>query len=150
MAKRLLQSIAKKLWQMLTCITNHWLTKNEAIPNIDEYNKMNTIFSRICLVPRASNVLFDDGEVHCRVYDLWLSWTYWQTIIWKWTGPLKYCNINILTLIQARNKLKLRSHCYVHLILQKQDNWQKNWRIVVIHQIHQRFSPSKFLLYGRY
>jgi len=46
---------------------------NEAIPNIDEHNKMNSVFFRICLVPCASSVLFDDGEVHCRVYDLWLS-----------------------------------------------------------------------------
>jgi len=53
---------------------------NEAIPNIDEYNKMNSVFSRICLVPHASSVLFDDDEVHCRVYDLWLSQIYKQTV----------------------------------------------------------------------
>jgi len=53
---------------------------NEAIPNIDEHNKMNSIFSRICLVPHASGVLFDDGKVHCRVYDPWLSQIYKQTI----------------------------------------------------------------------
>jgi len=61
----------KKLWRMLTCIANHQSlinskTKlNDAIPNINEHNKMNSIFSRICLVPHASSMLFDDGEVHC-------------------------------------------------------------------------------------
>jgi len=34
-------------------------------------------------------VLFDDGKVHCTVYDPWLSQIYKQTITWKWTGPLK-------------------------------------------------------------
>ena len=83
MAKRLLQSIGEKnfgkCW-LASPIVNHQLTVNEeAIPNINEYNKTNSVFSRICLVPRASNMLFDDGEVHCRVYDLWLS----QITIWK-------------------------------------------------------------------
>jgi len=62
----------KKLWQMLTCIANcqssiNSKTKpNKAIPNINEYNKTNSVFSRICLVPCASSMLFDDGKVHCR------------------------------------------------------------------------------------
>jgi len=79
LAKRLLQRIGKKLWRMLTCIANHQSSindktkPNKAIPNIDEHNKANFVFSRICLEPPASSVLFDDGEVHCRVYDLWLS-----------------------------------------------------------------------------
>jgi len=38
---------------------------NDAIPNIDEHNKTNSVFFRICLVPHASSVLFDDDEVHC-------------------------------------------------------------------------------------
>jgi len=52
---------------MLTCIANrpsliNSKTKpNEAIPNIDEHNKTNSVFS-ICLMPRASSVLFNDGE----------------------------------------------------------------------------------------
>ena len=29
---------------------------NKAIPNIDEHNKTNSVFFRICLVPRASGV----------------------------------------------------------------------------------------------
>jgi len=69
----------KNFWQMLTYIANRQssinsskMKPNEAIPNIDEHNKTNSIFSRICLVPRASSVLFDDGEVHCRVYDPYL------------------------------------------------------------------------------
>ena len=36
---------------------------NEAILNIDERNKTNYIFSRICLVPHASSILFDDGKI---------------------------------------------------------------------------------------
>ena len=38
---------------------------------------------------------------------------------------LKYCNIDILTLILMQNKLKCTSRCYAHLVLQKQENWQK-------------------------
>jgi len=47
---------------------------------------MNSIISRIYLVPHARSVLFDDGEVNCSPY---LSWIYKQTIAWKWTGSLK-------------------------------------------------------------
>jgi len=76
----------KKLWQMLTSIAHYQSSinsktkPNKEIPNLNEHNKMSSIFSRICLVPCASSVLFDDGEVHCRVYDLWLSRIYKQTI----------------------------------------------------------------------
>jgi len=41
---------------------NNKTKPNKANPNIDENNKLNSIFSRICLVPCASSVLFDDGE----------------------------------------------------------------------------------------
>jgi len=74
----------KKLGRMLTYIANRQSsisskTKlNESIPHVDEHNKTNSIFSRICLVPHASDVLCDDGEVHYRVYDPWLI--YKQTI----------------------------------------------------------------------
>jgi len=75
----------KKLWQMLSCIANFQssinskMKPNDAIPNINEHNKTNSVFSRIYLVPCASSVLFDDGEV--RVYDPWLSPIYKQDII---------------------------------------------------------------------
>jgi len=71
---------------MLTCIANpqssiNSKTKlNELIPNIDEHNKMDSVFFKICLLPCASSVLFDDGDTHCRVYDLWLSRIYKHTI----------------------------------------------------------------------
>jgi len=58
------------------------------------------------------------GEAHCRVYDLWLSWIYEQTIACR-LDLLKYCNIDILTLILMQNKLKCISYCCTHLILQK-------------------------------
>ena len=48
---------------------------------------------------------------------------------------LKYCNINILTSILTQNKLKCTSCCCARLMLQKQENWQKSWQIVVIHRI---------------
>jgi len=51
---------------------------------------MNSIFSRICLVLHA-NSMFDDGKVHCRVYDPWLSWIYKQIIAWSDLDLLKYC-----------------------------------------------------------
>jgi len=41
---------------------NNKIKPNEAMPNIHEHNKMNSVFSRICLVPHASSMLFDDGE----------------------------------------------------------------------------------------
>ena len=103
---------------------------NEAIPNINEHNKTNFVFSRICLVPCISGGLFDDGEMHCRVYDPCLSQIYQQTMTWKWTGPLKkYCNIDILTLILMHNKLKWTSHYCTHLMLQKKEIGKKTWWI---------------------
>jgi len=78
------KALMKKLWQMLTCIANcssliNSKTLNEAIPNIDEDNKTNSVFS-ICLMPRASSVLFNDDEADCTVYNPWLSQIYKQTI----------------------------------------------------------------------
>jgi len=87
---------------------------------------MNSVFSRICLVPCASSMLFDDGKVHCRVYDLWLLWIYISKLsLESELNFLKYCNIDILTSILMQNKLKCTSRCCVHLMLQKQENWQK-------------------------
>ena len=73
-----------KCWLALP-IANHRLINskmkpNEAITNIDEHNKMNSVFFRIFFVPRTSSMLFDDGKVHCRAYDLRLSQIYKQTI----------------------------------------------------------------------
>jgi len=88
LAKRLLQRIGENslanvdLYRQ-SSINSLIISKmklNKAIPNIDEHNKTNSIFFRVCLVPRAIIVLFDDGEVHCRVYDSWLSRIYKQTI----------------------------------------------------------------------
>jgi len=56
---------------------------------------------------------------------------------------LKYCNIDIRTLILMQNKLKHTSRCYVYLVLQNRKISEKSWRIVVIHQICQSFFPSK-------
>jgi len=122
---------------MLTYIANRQSSinsktkQNEVIPNNDEHNKTNSVFFRICLVLHASSVLFDDGEVHCRVYDLWLSQICKQTFgklsLESELDLLKYSNIDILTLILMQNKLKHTSHCCTHLMLQKQENWQKAW-----------------------
>jgi len=94
LAKRLLQRIGKKtLWLNVDLhhqsSINSKTKPNEAIPNIHQHNKINSVFSRICIVPCASSLLFDDGEVHCRVYEPWLSQIYKQTFTWKWTGPHK-------------------------------------------------------------
>jgi len=60
---------------------------------------------------------------------------------------LKYCNIDILTLILTQNKLKCTSHWCAHLMLQKQENWQKNFgESEVIHQIRQTFLPPMFFM----
>jgi len=98
------------------------------ICNINEHNKTNLVFSRICLVP---HVLFDDGEVNCRVYDPRLSRIYMQAIIWKWTGPLKILQYWYPVHVAAR------------LILQNRKIGKKSWWIVVICQICLSFFPSK-------
>jgi len=114
------------------------MKQNDA--NINEHNKMNSIFSRIYLVPCDSSMLFDDGEVHCRVYDPWLSWIYKQTIVWKWTGLLKILQYRYPYLDPYAKQIKvhltlLRASCYKTGKLAK-----KSWRIVVIRQ---SFFPSK-------
>jgi len=107
---------------------------------------MNSVFSRICLVQSASSMLFDDGEVHCRIYDLWLLWIYKQTIAWKWTGPLKHCNIDIVTSILMQNKLKCTSRWCTCLILQKlMGSWQKILgELLWFTKFAKVFSPPKF------
>jgi len=79
---------SKKLWQKGCCkglvkkplanvdlhrqsLINSKTKPNEAIPNINVHNKKHSIFSRICLVPHASSMLFDDGEGY--VYMLYLT-----------------------------------------------------------------------------
>jgi len=130
--KRLLQ---KKLWWMLTCIANRQSsinnkTKlNEAIPNIDEHNEANPVFSRIYLVPHASSVLFDGGEVHCRIYDLWLSRIYKQTIAWKWARPLKILQYWYLYLDPYAKQIKAHLTLLRMPHVTKWENWQKNWQI---------------------
>jgi len=124
---------------MLTCITNcqssiNSKTKlNEVISNIDEHDKMNSVFSRICFAPCASSVLFDDGEVHCRVYDQCLSQMYKQTIsklsLESELDLLKYCNTDILILVFTQNKLKCTSCCCVRLVLQNRKISKKLWQI---------------------
>jgi len=86
----------KKLWQMLTCIANHRSTVNNAIPNIDEHNKTNSVLSRIWSVLHASTMLFDDGKVHCRVYDLWLSLIYVYKLLLESELDPQYGNIDII------------------------------------------------------
>jgi len=61
---------------MLTCIVNcqslinNKTKPNEVIPNIDENNETNSVFSRIGLVPCASSVLFDDGEEYMHMLSM--------------------------------------------------------------------------------
>jgi len=55
------KALAKKTlanFELTSPIINH---RNEAIPNIDEHNKTNSVFSRIWSVLFASSV-FDDGR----------------------------------------------------------------------------------------
>jgi len=73
----------------------------------------------LCHVLVACCLMMVRCTVDCRIYDLWLLWMYKQTIAWKWTGPLKHCNINIVTSILTQNKLKCTSCLCSHLMLQK-------------------------------
>jgi len=126
---------------------NSKMKPNGSIPNIDEHNKANSIFFRICLVPRASSMSFDDGEVHCRVYDSWLSRIY---KLESELDLLEYCDISILTsTILSQNKLKHTLCCCMHLMLQKMGNWWKKvGKLLWFAQFAKVFSPPKFLLYG--
>jgi len=125
LAKRLLQRIGKKTLANVDLHANRQLSinsktkPNESIPNIDEHNKTNSAFFRICL--RHVLVVCCSMMARCTVKSMIHGYHKYnkQTITWKWTGPLKYCNIDILTLIQTRNKLKPSSHCCTRLILQK-------------------------------
>jgi len=101
---------------------------------------MNSVISRIYLVPRASSVLFDDGEVNCSPY---LSRIYKQTIAWKWTGSLKILQYQYPYLDPYTKQLKRSLRFYARPILQNRKIGGKSWRIVVIRQIRQ-----SFLLYG--
>jgi len=111
--KRLLQRIGEKTLGNvdLQIMINSKTKPNESIPNINECNIMNSIFSRICLVSRTSGMLFDDGEVQYRVYDSWLSQIYKQTIAWKWTRPLKILQCQYAYLDSYAKQIK------VHLTL---------------------------------
>ena len=106
------------------------------ICNINEHNKMNSVISRIHLVPRARSVLFDDGKVNCSLY---LSRIYKQTIAWKWTGSLKILQYQYPYLDPYVKQLKRSLRSCAHLILQNRKIGEKSWRIV----IRQSFFPSK-------
>jgi len=79
----------------------------------------------------------------CGVYDPWLSS---KLSLESELDLLKYCNIDILTLILMQNKLKCTSCCCMCLMLRKQKNWQKNFGELEV--ICQSFLPPKFLLYS--
>ena len=110
------KELAKKLWQMLTFITNcqssiNSKTKpNEAFPNIDEHNKMISIFSRICFVPCASSCCL--MMARCTVESMICGCHNYvrKLLLESKLYLLKYCNIDILTSILMPNKLKCTSH----------------------------------------
>jgi len=76
------------------------------------------------------------------------EYTYKQTIIWKWTGPLKHCNIDIVTSILMQNKLKHTSHWCACLTLQKINGKLAPKKFGELFWFAKVFSPPKFLLYG--
>jgi len=127
LAKKLLQRIGeKKLWQMLTCIVNRQssinskMKPNKSIPNIDEHNKTNSVFFRICLVPRASGVFL--MMVRCTVESM--IWIYKQTITWKWTGPLKILQYQYPYLNPYTKQIK------AYFMLQRAPHITKNGKLV--------------------
>jgi len=153
------KALAKILWRMLTYIAirqssiNNNTKPNKAIPNINEHNKTNSVFSSICLVPHASSMLFDDGERYVYIYVLSMTVESMICGYHKYISELlleseldllKYCIIDILTSILMQNRLKLTSCCCTRLMLQKQENWQKTGELEAICQIRPTFLSPKF------
>jgi len=101
-------------------------------------------------VLHVSSVLFDDGEVHCRIYDLWLSSKLSANYCLKVSWTLKYCNINILTSIHMQNKLKYTLHLLHMPHVTKAGKLTKKsfGKLVVTCQIYQTFYAKVFLPYS--
>jgi len=141
--------LAKKLWRMLACITNFQSsinnkTKlNDAIPNIDEHKKRTLYFPGfiLCHMLVACCLMI----VRCTVESMICGChQYVSKILFESELDLLKCyNIDILTLILTQNKSKRTSRCCACLMLQNRKIGKKSWQIVVIHQIHQSFFPSK-------
>jgi len=111
------------------------------LPNIDEHNKANSVFSRICLVPRASGVLFDD-EKHTVESMIHGHHEYISKLLLESELDLLKCyNIDVLTsiltqTIEAQLTLLRTPH------VTKQENWQKLWQI----GIYSSNSPKFFTI----
>jgi len=84
---------------------------NKSIPNINEHNKMNSVFFRIflchVLVVCCSMMARCTVEPMICDYHEYIS----KLLLESELDLLKYCNIKILTLILMQNKLKRSSHC---------------------------------------
>jgi len=106
---------------------------------------MNSVISRIHLVPRARSVLFDDGKVNCSLY---LSWIYKQTIAWKWTGSLKILQYQYPYLDPYVKQLKHSLHFCVCLILRNRKIGEKKLANCCDSSNSPKFFPlQSFLLY---
>ena len=145
---------------MLTCITNHRLTVKQNQMKLFQ-TSINTIKLTLyfpgfvlchvlvacCLMMVRCTVEFMNRGCHKYISKLSLE---------SELDLIKYCNIDILisiiyTSILMQNKLKYTLYCYVCLMLQKQENWQKflaNW--ILTCQIRHSFNPYKVLLYDVY
>jgi len=130
------KGLSKKLWWMLTCIANHWLTVKQSRTKLSQTSmsiiKQTLYFPGfvLCHMPVVYCLMMARCTVESMIcgYHEYIS----KLLIESELDLLKYCNINILTSILMQNKLKCTSCCCVHLMLQKQENWQKrtlvNWK----------------------
>jgi len=102
---------------------------------------MNSVISRIYLVPCASSMLFDDGEVNCSPYS---SWIYKQTITWKWTGSLKILQYQYPYLDPYTKQLKRSLRFCMRPILQNRKIGKKVGKLLWFAKFAKVFSPPKF------
>jgi len=108
---------------------------------------MNSVFSRICLVPHVVCCLMMAGctvESMIHGYHKYIG----KLSLESELDLLKYCNINILTSILTQNQLKHTSHCFTCLMLQNRKIGKNFGELEVIHQIRESFSLQSFLLYN--
>jgi len=159
LVKRLLQKIGIKSFGKcdshcqssiinLLTVKRSWMNQFQTLMNIIKRTPCFSGFV-LCHLLVACHSMMATGKTHCRVYDPWLSQIYKQTIVWKWTGPLKilqywYPNLNPYTKeIKAHFTLLRAPHITKIAELAK-----KVGEFLWFAKFTKVFSPSKLLLYG--
>jgi len=123
--------VKKTLVNVVTYIANHqWLINSKTKPTKQFQTSMNIIIQ----TPYFPGFVLCHMVIACCLIIAWCTVEFMIHGYHKYISKLllesglellKYYNIDILTLIFTRNKLKHSSCCCVRLMLQKQENWQK-------------------------